>query len=198
MNRREDETGEERARREELSAYEEILEQVRSQLENVSKAVDVEGLKKIIDRASEELREIETHSLEAVNRASEAMKKDLITTAEHTRPLLQDFERGAEQAFDTLHRTGNEVWSHFAANAGDTLEKWRDWSGGTFEAFFKQMAAMSDRLGDEIGAALTYKTGEVTRGGQFRCVECGASLNLKKPGHLPPCPKCAKTLFRRA
>jgi len=37
----------------------------------------------------------------------------------------------------------------------------------------------------------------MTYGGAFRCVSCDTHMRLKKPGHLPPCPKCHKTAFFR-
>lgn len=42
-----------------------------------------------------------------------------------------------------------------------------------------------------------YRTGEVVAPGTFVCLQCGERIHLHKPGHLPPCPKCAATEFRR-
>ena len=38
---------------------------------------------------------------------------------------------------------------------------------------------------------------ELTFGGRSEGKACGSQMQLKKPGHLPPCPKCHKTAFKR-
>ena len=45
--------------------------------------------------------------------------------------------------------------------------------------------------------ALTYKTGELTSAGTLTCQACGQKMQLKKSGHVPPCPKCSGTLFTK-
>jgi len=42
-----------------------------------------------------------------------------------------------------------------------------------------------------------YHSGEVTGPGTLECIACGQTLNFKKTGHVPPCPKCHKTEFKR-
>ena len=185
-------------RREELSAYDKLFHDVKLQLEKLTSGVDVHALGDIIAASTEDLKKIESHSMEAVLKASEALKKDLASTAEHTGPLLQAPGENTGKALHTLHDAGAQVWTQLAAGAGGSVETWRDWTGGTFESFFKHLSAASGKLGDELGEALTYHTGEMTHGGTFQCVDCNSSLTLKHPGHLPPCPKCHKTAFRRA
>lgn len=46
-------------------------------------------------------------------------------------------------------------------------------------------------------AASDWKTGEVTGIGTLECVECGELLHFHKTGHIPPCPRCNATTFRR-
>jgi Zn finger protein HypA/HybF involved in hydrogenase expression len=42
-----------------------------------------------------------------------------------------------------------------------------------------------------------YKTGEVAAPGTFECRKCGERIHLHAPGHIPPCPKCAHTEYKR-
>lgn len=193
----ENKAGEEK-REEELSAYDKLFDDVKSRLEQLQDQVDTQALGEIINKSAEELKEIESHSLNAIVKASEALKKDLASTAEHTRPTLEALGENTGRAFDTLYQAGAGIWAHLAAGAGGSIDSWRDWTGGTFESFLKHVSAASGKLGDELGQALTYRTGEMTRGGTFKCVACESQLTLKHPGHLPPCPKCHKTEFRRA
>ena len=183
-------------RREELSAYEKILQEVKKQFER-SRA-DVQVLSEIIDKSAEELKAIGSHSSEAIIKASGALKKDLIGSAERTKPLLQSLEQGAVQTAEALHKAGAQLWSQLALSGRDSATAWRDWTGGTVESLLNNISEVSSKLGSGLGEALTYHTGEVTHGGTFRCVACGTTLTLKAPGHLPPCPKCHKTAFRHA
>ena len=185
-------------REEELSAYEKLLKDVQDQLENLRNNVDTEALNEFIDKSAEKLKKIESHSLDVIVKASEALKKDLASSAERVKPLMDTLQKDANQALDTLHQAGAQVWTQLAKETGGSMEQWREWAGGTFEAFLHHLSEASDKLGDEIGRALAYHTGELTHGGTFRCVDCETHLTLKKPGHLPPCPKCHKTEFRRA
>lgn len=52
-------------------------------------------------------------------------------------------------------------------------------------------------LSDKTKQALTYKTGELTSAGTLTCQACGQKMQLKKSGHVPPCPKCSSTLFTK-
>jgi len=42
-----------------------------------------------------------------------------------------------------------------------------------------------------------YHSGEITGSGTLECIACGQTLHFKKTGHIPPCPKCHKTEFKR-
>ena len=185
-------------REEELSAYEKIFKDVQQQLETLRNSVDIETLNEIIDKSTEELKKIESHSLDVLVKASDALKKDLASSAERAKPLIEALHKDANQALDTLHKAGAQVWTQLAKETGSSMGQWREWTGGTFEAFLHHLSEASNKLGDEIGRALTYRTGEITHGGTFRCLDCETHLTLKQPGHLPPCPKVQKTEFRRA
>ncbi|MDH5595020.1 MAG: zinc ribbon-containing protein, partial [Gammaproteobacteria bacterium] len=42
-----------------------------------------------------------------------------------------------------------------------------------------------------------WHTGEVVGVGTLRCKACGELLHFHATGHIPPCPKCQKTVFNR-
>jgi uncharacterized protein YicC (UPF0701 family) len=46
-------------------------------------------------------------------------------------------------------------------------------------------------------ADVSYHSGEITGPGTLSCTACEQTLDFKKTGHIPPCPKCHKTLFTR-
>jgi len=52
-------------------------------------------------------------------------------------------------------------------------------------------------LTDKTKKTLTYRTGELTSAGTLTCQGCEQKVQLKKTGHVPPCPKCKGTLFSK-
>lgn len=72
---------------------------------------------------------------------------------------------------------------------------------GVQSVFARILTSAADALSDLAEKAeknLEFKTGEVTSAGKLVCKECGAEMNLKATGRIPPCPKCHKTVFRKA
>ena len=54
----------------------------------------------------------------------------------------------------------------------------------------EQLKARANRLGE-------WHTGEITGPGTLECVACGKHLHFHKTGHIPPCPKCHATVYKR-
>jgi rubrerythrin len=54
-----------------------------------------------------------------------------------------------------------------------------------------EFAEQAQRFGE-------WHTGEITGPGTLVCKECGEVLHFHKTGHIPPCPKCHATAYRRA
>ena len=50
---------------------------------------------------------------------------------------------------------------------------------------------------EQAREASVYHTGEITAPGVLACTACGETLHFHKTGHIPPCPKCQATTFRR-
>lgn len=42
-----------------------------------------------------------------------------------------------------------------------------------------------------------WHTGEITGPGTLVCSACGEHLHFHKTGHIPPCPKCHTTIYKR-
>jgi len=54
-----------------------------------------------------------------------------------------------------------------------------------------QLKARADRLGE-------WHTGEITGPGTLVCSACNELIHFHKTGHIPPCPKCHATIYKRA
>jgi hypothetical protein len=188
----------EKARQEELSIYERLLQMVGKRLQELKSAVDAETLGKIIDAAGAQLKAVGEYSAEAIGSVTRSLKKDLASSAEGLKPLLETIEKGAGQAVDSLQAAGGAVWTRMVEGTGGSATVWRDKAGSALASLLNGVSGWSASLGSGLDSALTYHTGEATYGGTFQCKHCGSLVHLKKPGHLPPCPKCHKTEFQRA
>jgi hypothetical protein len=101
------------------------------------------------------------------------------------------------EVFNKMHNKGGALWREISSEAERIKEVSLDKGGAFLLNVTRGLGEWVGSLSDKLGSSLTYKTGEVTHGGTFTCTACKAEINLKKPGHLPPCPKCSKTEFRR-
>lgn len=160
--------------KEELAAYERLRHEVRRILGEVRDTVNADTIRRAVDRAGRELREAGGYATGTVNRVVAAFKKDIGSSTE---------------------RVGSR-WEAVSGRANDLFDIWRDRSG-TF------MASAAKAVGDwleEMRGKLeqrTYHAGEMTYGGVFECTACGERVVLEHPAHLPPCPHCRHSDFRR-
>jgi prefoldin subunit 5 len=54
-----------------------------------------------------------------------------------------------------------------------------------------------DEIKERANAVGEWHTGEVTGIGTLQCKSCGELMHFHKAGHIPPCPKCNGTKYRR-
>ena len=185
-------------RQDELAAFEKLLERVREGMRELGSAASAESLRGVVDKSAADLRRMGEHSAATVGRVAESLKKDMASTAEILKPRIEALGREAESTLDGLKQRGGTLWTGLAEDTEQVFALWRDRAGAAMAAAAMGMADWSRRVGERLDDALTYHTGELTHGGAFTCAECGTVVTLKKPGHLPPCPRCHKTAFRRA
>ncbi len=53
-------------------------------------------------------------------------------------------------------------------------------------------------LEERAAHADEYHTGEITGPGTLACVACDEQIHFHRTGHIPPCPKCHATVYRRS
>jgi len=74
-------------------------------------------------------------------------------------------------------------------------------AAGAQSALARILASAAETLGEWAEKSekhVEYKTGEVTSPGTLTCKGCGNAIHLTGTGHIPPCPKCRATLFRKS
>jgi hypothetical protein len=159
----------------EVAAYEKLRQEVKRRLAEVRENVNAETVKDALDKASARMKEIGGYTAEALNKAAEALRKDLARTAQTLGPK----------------------WSEYSEKSADLFAVWRD--RGTH--FLGRAAVATGEWLQKTGARLehqTYRTGEITYGGTFECASCKEMTVLAQSGRLPACARCTGTEFRRA
>lgn len=177
-----------------ILAYEKLARRTKA-LYHEAKEHPPEWLEKAVDAAREQLEAAGEVTREQGQHAAQALKRDLEQTGrdfeefgEKTREFLArdlektraDIEALGEKARDSLFLA--QVGAGFLELSSTVLKGASN--------LFAELARASDD-------ALAYHTGQVTRPGRLVCDSCGAEMNFKHVGRIPPCPKCAKTAFHR-
>ncbi|MCP5141422.1 MAG: zinc ribbon-containing protein [Gammaproteobacteria bacterium] len=90
----------------------------------------------------------------------------------------------------------------YMARFGDELRGWWGFESSLLESgLMQRFLAAADRttleLRDLEEHAGEYHTGEITGPGTLVCRDCGETLSFRKPGRIPPCPKCHGTHYAR-
>ena len=194
----ETEKKQDQATEEELAAYEKLRQRVSKTFGELHDKINGETISQAIDKATSELKEVGGHSMEVMNKASAALKKDIASTTEHLKPKVDGVTEGAKKQFDNLSDKGGALWHDIAQEAEHVYEYSRDKGGAFLANVAKGLSEWSQSMGEKLNTSLKYKTGEITHGGEFVCTNCEGKIHLKHPGRLPPCPKCTKTEFRRS
>ncbi|MFP5344658.1 MAG: zinc ribbon-containing protein [Gammaproteobacteria bacterium] len=159
----------------ELDAYEKLRLEVKKILGQALDAVNADNIKSALESATKRLKEAGEYTGETVSKVSAALKKDLASSYQAMKPQAQ-----------ALGET-----------AGGLLEAWRDKGGRVLAQAAKALGEWSSQFGGKLDAMLVYHAGDITHGGEFVCAHCQHTLSVPKTGHLPPCPACLKTEFRR-
>ena len=110
----------------------------------------------------------------------------------------------AEKIADYLHRDLQDAGSYLA----ETGHQLGDWLRFDINLLEDKLLEVLSRVADHTSLEIQqfehdlevgppWNAGEVTGPGTLVCVECGKELHFHKAGHIPPCPGCRGTRYRR-
>ena len=163
-----------RQQKQELDAYRKLRALVQELFAEVRENMNATTVGDTLERARSRLREAGEYTADTVDRAAATIEKEMA---------------------DTVRRLG-PTWQSVTGKTADLFDVWRDRSA----AFLATAAAGAGQWLKDAGVRLerpAYRTGEMTAAGIFECTSCGMRVELETPAHLPPCPECQKTEFRR-
>ena len=179
---------------EELAAYEKLRQRVSKSFGELNEKINKESITQAVEKAINDLKEVGEHSRESISKAGETLKKDMASTAEQIRPKVDKVTEPAKEQFESWLNKGGALWRDIANEAEYVMELSRDKGA----AFIVNVTRGLREWSEKLETSLTYTSGEMTHGGEFTCTSCEGKIHLKKPGRIPPCPKCSNSEFRRS
>jgi rubrerythrin len=158
-----------------VHAYERMLERSKSFLTKAGQGV-IPKLDYVIETAKEKASELGELTREEADKIADYLKRDLQDAA----------------AFLTDENSELRDWLRLdialvEARIIDALSLLVDHT----KVDLADLAEQAQRFGE-------WRTGEITGPGTLVCKDCGEVLHFHKTGHIPPCPKCKATTYRRA
>lgn len=132
-------------------------------------------LREALDKAAEKASDLGELSREEADRLTDYIQKDL----EQAANFIED---NGKQLRDWLKFDLEFAESRFAELFADLADRTR-----------LELAQLAERA-RQVGE---WHTGEITHVGVLYCKQCAEALYFEKPGHIPPCPRCRGTVFKK-
>lgn len=158
-----------------VTAYNHMLDSLHSWLE---KAEEKTGplLERGLEKAREAASDLGELSREDIDKVSSWLKRDLDAAGDWLGENTDEFRDTLDFDMQLAESRLLEMFSSVADRT--TLE-------------LKELEYQANLVGE-------WHTGEITGIGSLTCKGCGEVLHFHSTGHIPPCPKCHGTAFKRS
>jgi hypothetical protein len=160
--------------KQELAAYEKLRQGVGKILSETRETLSADTIRQALVQAKTQLKSLGEHTADTVDRVAASVERDMVNAAQRMGPK----------------------WEAFSEKTADLFHVWRD-RGGQFLG--RASAAAGEWLQQAAGRlkAQTYHSGEMAAAGELVCTNCGETVQLATSGHVPLCPACRGSEFRR-
>ena len=170
--------------------------------------MEPENKREPIDRMAEAYERMLERVDEILGRAEKSAIPTLRKSLEHARERaveLNELTREEAEKLATYVERDIKEAAQFLTETGEQFREWWRFDLKLIETNMLEMFANVadktrlelEKLANQAREATYYHTGEVTGPGTLICSECGKALNFHKAGHIPPCPQCHATRYRR-
>ncbi len=140
----------------------------------------------------QESREKTTETMEkAMDKAHEQLTQAGEFTSEQGKTFKDSLMRDLKQATYQAKLFGEEAKEYLDP------ERLKTGALASLSNLLHKAGDALDFLKEKTDQVLIYKTGEITTAGSLTCLKCDKKLQLKKTGHVPPCPACKGTEFKK-
>ena len=157
-----------------LDTYHAMLDQVKD-LWHTAEEKAIPTLEENLDKVAEKASELGELTKEEAEKIGKYIQKDL------------------EQAADYLTENGQQLENLIKNDLEFAELKFAEMFANLADKTRLELDALAERA-RQVGI---WRTGEITNVGILYCQKCGEALHFKKPGHIPPCPKCKGTEFKK-
>lgn len=158
----------------ELHGYEKMLDRLREFMDRAEKQTG-SRLRKALDEAKERAIELGELTRDEAEKIAEYVRRDVEDAADYTTRSDEDLSGWLRM---DLQMVENWIWDRFASVADQTRLDWYE-------------------LQHSLAERELYHTGEIAAPGVLTCDGCANELHFNTAGHIPPCPKCNSTRYRR-
>lgn len=158
----------------EMAAYQKLRDTVQSLLADARDTLSADTIRQALDDARGQLRHLGEFTADTVDKALASVEREMLATAKHAGARLENLTERSVDVFAVWRDRGAQFLSRATAAVGD----WVQQAGA--------------RLGEQ-----NYHTGDIATGGTLECTHCGSRVELTTAAHVPLCPQCRKSEFRR-
>ncbi len=157
-----------------IAAYNRMMERVRAMIDEASKKA-LPTLQHRVDAAKAKAVELGELTREEAEKIGTYLKRDIEDAAEYLSGPSQEF---ADWLRFDIQLIEERLLEMFLTVADQTKVELME-------------------LEHEARRADAWHTGEIAGIGTLQCFDCGELLHFHATGHIPPCPVCRGTAFRR-
>ncbi|MEH6504448.1 MAG: zinc ribbon-containing protein [Cycloclasticus sp.] len=157
-----------------VHAYDVMVERLHSAVEHAEKQT-LPGIEEQLKKTQEKAIELGELTKDEAEKVGAYLKRDLDDISAYLQETQAEFSE----------------WLSFESTLVES--KIGDWLNLVADKTRLEL----DKLNLQAIKGKLYHSGEVTGPGTLQCIACDQTLNFKKTGHVPPCPKCHKTEFKR-
>ncbi|MDH5471528.1 MAG: zinc ribbon-containing protein [Gammaproteobacteria bacterium] len=158
-----------------VDAYNQMMARIKDSIES-AEAKAAPTLQKAIDLAKQKAIHLGEISLEEAEEIGNYIKRDINDAAEYLMETSHEFSEWLMLDIDIIEQKVLELFLSVADKTRIELEE----------------------LARPACTISQYHTGEITGPGSLICEACEEMIHFTTTGHIPPCPKCKKTCFKRA
>lgn len=159
--------------KQELAAFEKLRADVRQTLAD-ARELSADTIRQALDEARTRLKQLGEHTADTVDKAAAGVEKEMVAAAQRVGARLENLSERTVDLFNVWGERGAQFVTRAAGAIGDWLQQ----------------------AGVRIGPH-AYRTGDVAASGTLECTACGEKVILETAAHVPLCPNCRKTEFRR-
>lgn len=163
-----------RQQKQELAAYQKVRDGVQKILAGAREGLSADNIREALDTTRAQLHQLGEFTADTIEKMIVTTEREMLGAAQRMGARLENFSEKSAGLFYVWRDRSNQ----FLTRAAGAVKDW------------------AEQTGARIGAR-GYRTGDMAAAGVLECAGCGERITLATPAHVPLCPKCRKTDFRR-